>query len=144
VFDHTKIFLDTLEASPAASPSVWRRFLYLFQLLGFGLRLDVCARCGKSADIHCFDPAHGCVFCRNCVSVPRGMIPLDREFNQSLKWISAPENDQPELDLTSRQQGQLADLIVKYAAMQLDRHFKSAGFLNQVFVIRKSSTGLQN
>ena len=72
------------------------------------------------------------------------MIPLDREFNQSLKWISAPESNQPELDLTSRQQGQLADLIVKYASMQLDRHFKSAGFLNQVFVIGKSSTGFQN
>lgn len=91
-------------------------------LAGWAPRIDSCAKCGDSKNLHAFVPALGGVVCRLCT--PAGSRLIDEETRMLLEqllrgdWADIVQN-------SDHSQAEASALIANYVSWHLDRGLKS-------------------
>ena len=99
------------------------------RILGFGLRLDGCARCRGKAGAF-FSVASGGTVCGACERQCPDAVPLPPAQFNALRTLSAARPRELLSPSDAEITASLLPLLVSYAQYHLDRVFKSASLLD--------------
>ena len=123
--------LDTLDRPNELVRAAFE--LRLLALSGYEPLLDDCAMCGRTDPVEpVFDAAQGVVLCKTCAG-PAGGLPLDAGALAAMRHIvGAPSKRLLSFTLETASLARLSVACETFAAVQLDRRFRTLDFYKSI------------
>ncbi len=124
--------LDTLKKPPQTVKAAFE--LRLLSLSGYEPLLDDCAVCGEHEPTEpVFDVVQGVVCCRKCAGHGDSLLALDGASLAAMRHIVlAPGKKLLAFSIDESSEKRLAAVCERFAAVQLDRNFKTLDFYKSI------------
>lgn len=136
--EYLRLFLNSLHflVNEKRDPEMIKAIteLRLTVILGYMPDLVACSGCSLfEADLMYFDTLDGKIYCDNCKSASRSLLPIDRTVLSTMRHIVYSQfKNIYNFDIPKEKSDYLSKITEKYICAQTERNYKTLDFLSQI------------